>query len=347
MVQKIIHIDLDYFYAQVEERDNPKLKGQPVAVGGSENRGVLATCNYIARDYGLHSAMPTKLAKEKCPHLIVLPTNMQKYKAASTIIRQIFYKITPIVEPLSLDEAYLDVTDVNLHQNSATLIAKEIKHQIFTETQLTASAGIAPNKLLAKIASDLNKPNGLYTIRPKEIDTFIHHLPVSKLFGVGHATKKKLSSLNIEYCHQLQKLSLSTLQAHFGKFGNSLYYYCRGMDKRVVNPSRMRKSISVEQTFSSDLNSLEACQTALGKLYPKLLTRISNAQALCISSLVLKITDNKFNKYTLTRQAHEASLEYFSLLLPMIITRTAHPIRLLGIGVQLSEKENKQLSLKL
>lgn len=190
-LKKIIHIDMDYFFAQVEEKANPSLKDKPFAVGGTNpKRGVISTCNYIAREYGIRSAMPTAIAMQKCPNLILLNTDFVKYKAASAVIRDIFYSFTDKVEPLSLDEAYLDVTDVKEYKNSATLIAQAIKQEIFNKTGLTGSAGVAPNKLLAKIASDINKPNGLYVITPEQVDSFVKDLPVKKLFGVGKVSQE-------------------------------------------------------------------------------------------------------------------------------------------------------------
>ena len=220
-VKKIIHFDMDYFFAQVEEKANPSLKDKPFAVGGTNpKRGVISTCNYIAREYGVHSAMPTSIALQKCPNLVLLNTDFVKYKAASSVIKEIFHSFTDKVEPLSLDEAYLDVTDVQEYKNSATLIAQAIKQQIFNKTGLTGSAGVAPNKLLAKIASDINKPNGLYVITPEQVNSFIKDLPVKKLFGVGKVSQEKLKSMRVETCSQLQQISLNTLIDKFGKFGS-------------------------------------------------------------------------------------------------------------------------------
>lgn len=347
-VKKIIHIDMDYFFAQIEEKENSYLADKPFAVGGTNpKRGVISTCNYIAREYGVRSAMPTVVALEKCPQLILLNTNMEKYKKVSNVIRKIFYSITDKVEPLSLDEAYLDVSDVKEYSNSATLIAQEIKKRIYDETGLTSSAGVAPNKLLAKIASDINKPNGLYVIKPKDIDSFIYNLHVKKLFGVGKVTQEKLKQMDIEYCHQLQAVSLDSLINKFGRLGSSLYQYSRGIDTREVNTQRIRKSISVENTYLNDLRTLDECLEKIPSLYEKLYIRISSEYVKRISSIFIKVTDTSFNKSSVTKQAKEFSLDTFISLFQEIYHKQSLPIRLLGIGVRLNEYEEKQLNINL
>lgn len=346
--RKIIHIDMDYFFAQVEERDNPSLKNKPVAIGGKEHeRGVLSTCNYIARKHGLHSAMPTATALRKCPNLILLPANMEKYKTASNIIRSIFHSVTPLVEPLSLDEAYLDVTDVGFYNNNATQIAQAIKRKIYLKTQLTASAGVAPNKLLAKIASDINKPNGLTLVKPHQINEFIGQMPIKKIFGVGKVTQEKLKNMNIEFCHQLQPCSLETLVKQFGKFGASLHNYCRGIDHREVNPNRIRKSISVENTFMKDLSTHSECLEKLPKIHAELIKRIKKNNIQSISGIFIKITDSQFNKSTIERQSKSLNIELFQILLNDIIKKQQNSIRLIGIGAKISEANQKQFDLLL
>ena len=214
--RKIIHIDMDSFYASVEVRDNPQLKGLPIAVGGSaQTRGVLATCSYEARKFGIHSAMPVSMALRKCPELIILPVRMTIYKEVSAHIHAIFLQYTDLVEPLSLDEAYLDVTDVTLCKNSATLMAKQIRQEILATQGLTASAGIAPNKFLAKVASDWNKPNGQKVITPDEVDEFVHQLPVNCISGVGKVTAKHMTALNLKTCGDLQALGPDKLKHFF------------------------------------------------------------------------------------------------------------------------------------
>jgi DNA polymerase-4 len=263
-MKKIIHIDMDCFYAAIEMRDNPRLKNKPVAVGGNpEKRGVICSCNYIARKFGVHSAMATAKALRICPKLILLPVNMEKYRAASEKIHKIFRSFTDIIEPLSLDEAYLDVTDCKHFCGSATLIAKSIRDKINWQLKLTASAGVAPNKLLAKIASDWNKPNGQLVITPENIESFISSLPVKKIFGVGKVTAEKLTKLGIKTCADLQKISLHDLIKRFGNFGAQLYELCRGIDNREVKPNRIRKSLSVEETFMQDLVSQDECLAKL------------------------------------------------------------------------------------
>ncbi|APC97906.1 DNA polymerase IV [Francisella frigiditurris] len=347
-VKKIIHIDMDYFFAQIEEKENSYLADKPFAVGGTNpKRGVISTCNYIAREYGIRSAMPTAIALEKCPQLILLNTNMEKYKKVSNDIRKIFYSITDKVEPLSLDEAYLDVSGVQEHSNSATLIAQEIKKRIYNETGLTSSAGVAPNKLLAKIASDINKPNGLYVIKPNDVDDFIYNLHVKKLFGVGNVTQEKLKVMGIEYCYQLQAVSLDSLISKFGKLGSSLYQYSRGIDNREVNSERIRKSISVESTYLNDLKTLDECLEKVPFLYEKLCMRISDEYIKRISSIFIKITDTNFIKSSITKQVKEFNLDSFIFLLKDIYIKQTLPIRLLGIGVRLNEYEEKQLSMNL
>ncbi|MEY8714715.1 DNA polymerase IV [Francisella philomiragia] len=345
-IRKIIHIDMDYFFAQVEEKANPSLKDKPFAVGVTNpKRGVISTCNYIAREYGIHSAMPTAIAMQKCPNLILLNTDFAKYKAASSIIREVFYTFTDKVEPLSLDEAYLDVTDVQEYKNSATLIAQAIKQEIFNKTGLTGSAGVAPNKLLAKIASDINKPNGLYVITPEQVNDFVKNLPVKKLFGVGKVSQEKLKNINVETCLDLQQLSLATLVDKFGKFGSNLYNYARGIDNREVNPVRIRKSVSVENTYLEDLKTLEACLEKLPNLYDKLTSRMTEEHYKSIIGIVVKFTDTKFNKTSLTRVSKILDKEVIKNLIIELHQKQNHPIRLIGIGIKLGEIDDRQLSL--
>ncbi|WP_119329591.1 DNA polymerase IV [Cysteiniphilum halobium] len=344
--RKIIHIDMDYFFAQVEEKDNPALCDKPFAVGGNNiKRGVLCTCNYIARSYGVHSAMPTRIALQKCPQLILLPTDFDKYKHVSNIIRDIFKSISPLVEPLSLDEAYIDVTDVKSHANSATLIAQAIKEEILQQTGLTASAGVAPNKLLAKIASDINKPNGLYVIRPQDVKQFIQDLPVGKLFGVGSVTKDKLQKMGLKTCADLQRLNITELEHSFGKLGTSLHDYCRGIDRRVVNPKRIRKSLGVEHTYQYDLTTPDECIKALKQLYQELLVKLKPEHILCIEGIFIKITDNTFHKKSIERHAQSNELNLYLMLFDNLYQKQTNPIRLLGLGVKLNDQPIRQIPL--
>src|SRR5688572_8550149 len=247
-MRKIIHCDCDCFYAAIEMRDNPALREVPLAVGGRpDQRGVVATCNYEARRYGIHSAMATAQALKLCPHLVVIPPAMDKYRAASKQILAIYHDYTDLVEPLSLDEAYLDVSESTHCKGSATLIAQEIRQRIFATVGITASAGVAPNKFVAKIASDWHKPDGLCLVRPDEVDAFVAALPVKKLHGVGKVTAAKLNKLGAETCGDLRSWTLADLEQHFGRFGTRLHDLCRGIDEREVSTSRERKSISTEE----------------------------------------------------------------------------------------------------
>jgi DNA polymerase IV len=267
--RKIIHVDMDAFYASVEQRDNPELRGKPVAVGGSRERGVVAAASYEARKFGVHSAMPSVTAKRRCPELIFVKPRFDAYKAISEQIRQIFAEYTPIIEPLSLDEAYLDVTENLKGIVLATEIAKEIRARIRAETELTASAGVSYNKFLAKLASDHRKPDGLFVITPEMGPGFVETLPIRKFNGVGPATAKKMKRLGIETGLDLRAQSLVFLQQHFGKAGGYYYWAARGVDERPVRANRIRKSVGAENTFPTDLVSYEAACDALREIIDK------------------------------------------------------------------------------
>ena len=262
--RKIIHIDADCFYAAIEMRDDPRLQGRAVAVGGAaDRRGVIAACNYEARTWGIHSAMPTARALKLCPDLEVIKPRMDAYRAASKLIHNILHDYTDCIEPLSLDEAFLDVTDCTLCSGSATLIAKEIRSRVWQELRLVVSAGVAPNKFLAKIASDWRKPDGLFVITPDQVDDFVLGLPVKKLHGVGKVTAAKMARMGINDCTQLREQSLLALTKAFGTFGERLWSLARGIDERPVQPYSRRQSVSVERTFDKDLPDLAACQAQL------------------------------------------------------------------------------------
>src|SRR5580658_3048693 len=262
-MRKIIHLDMDCFYAAVEMRERPELAGQPIAVGGGVRRGVVTTCNYEARKFGVHSAMPGFQAREKCPNLVFLPVRFDLYRDESAKIRQILLSYTSLVEPLSLDEAYLDVSGLDRY---AWDIAKEVRRRIFEETRLTASAGIAPNKMLAKIASDWRKPNGQFAITPEQVDAFMRDLPVRKIWGVGPKSAGKFEAQGIKTCGDLQQISLAELMRRHGKWGRELYHLCRGRDDRPVEPNRIRTSLSNECTFADNLTTLEQCRRELDQL---------------------------------------------------------------------------------
>src|SRR5271155_4153123 len=267
--RKIIHVDMDAFYASVEQRDNPELRGKPVAVGGSRERGVVAAASYEARKFGVHSAMPSVTAKRKCPELIFVKPRFDAYKAISEQIRQIFAEYTPIIEPLSLDEAYLDVTENLKGIVLATQIATQIRARIRAETELTASAGVSYNKFLAMLASDHRNPDGLFVITPEMGPGFVETLPIRKFNGVGPATAKKMDRLGIKTGLDLRAQTPPFLQQHFGKAGAYYYWAARGVDERPVRADRMRKSIGAENTFPADLISYEAACDALREIIDK------------------------------------------------------------------------------
>jgi len=340
-VRKIIHCDCDCFYASVEMRDDPSLRGRPLAVGGRQDqRGVVATCNYEARRYGIHSAMATAQAIKLCPDLLVIPPNMEKYRIASRQIMEIYQDYTDLVEPLSLDEAYLDVSASTRCKGSATLIAQEIRRRIFETVGITASAGVAPNKFVAKIASDWNKPDGLFLVRPDEVDAFVAVLPVKKLHGVGKVTAAKMNRLGLETCGDLRAWPMAKLQEHFGSFGARLYELSRGIDVREVNPERERKSISTEETYTPDVPDLAACAALLPELIEHLQGRIKrNSAEKFINKLFVKIKFSDFQQTTVECVGYAPALETYTRLLETGWLRASRPVRLLGVGVRLSESE--------
>ncbi len=352
MTRKIIHIDMDCFFAAIEIREKPELQGKPIAVGGSaEGRGVVATCSYEARKFGVHSAMPMGLAKRLCPDLLVLPVNMPLYKQVSAEIRTIFEDYTDLLEPLSLDEAFLDVSDSGHFRGSATRMAEEIRHRIFESQQLTASAGIAPNKFLAKVASDWRKPDGLFVIRPQDVDKFMPELPVKRIPGVGKVTSLHMEKLGIQTCGQLQKLPLEELEFEFGSFGTSLYRLCRGIDEHPVNASRVRKSLSVEDTFAEDLPTLEACLLEIPDLYTELLKRLERTrtqQRLLPKALFIKLRFHDFVTTTVQTPATGLDRKTYYQLCAQAWSRGKRPVRLLGVGVQFEDPHlPEQLPLPL
>lgn len=302
-MRKIIHVDMDCFYAAIEMRDNPRLRDIPLAIGGSAlRRGVISTANYPARRFGVHSAMATATALRLCPHLTLLPGRMEVYKATSLQIRQIFARYTKLIEPLSLDEAYLDVTD-SLHCNgSATLMAQEIRRAIFDELNLTASAGVAPIKFLAKVASEQNKPNGQYVITPAQVDDFILALPLAKIPGVGKVTASRLAERGLHNCADVRRYDLSALLKSFGKFGRVLWERCHGIDERQVSPDRLRKSVGVEKTLAQDIHDWPQCEALIETLYDELEVRLRRVKPdLHIARQGVKL---KFDDFRQTTQEH-------------------------------------------
>lgn len=302
-MRKIIHVDMDCFFAAVEMRDNPALRDIPLAIGGSaQRRGVISTANYPARKFGVRSAMSTAMALKLCPHLTLLPGRFDAYKEASSHIREIFARYTPLIEPLSLDEAYLDVTDCDRCQGSATLIAREIRQAIADELNLTASAGIAPIKFLAKIASDLNKPDGQFVITPEQVPGFLATLPLGKIPGVGKVTVAKLETLGLRTCADVQNADLAMLLKRFGKFGRVLWERSQGIDEREISNERQRKSVGVERTLAEDIHQWHECEEIIERLYPELERRLALERAdLRIARQGIKL---KFNDFQLTTQEH-------------------------------------------
>ena len=349
-MKKIIHCDCDCFYAAIEMRDDPSLLNLPVAVGGkSDRRGVVATCNYKARQFGVRSAMPTARALRLCPDLVVIPGTMAKYRQAAQQIRQIFYQFTDKVEPLSLDEAYLDVSDCSDFQGSATLIAEEIRRIIAEEVGVTASAGVAPNKFLAKVASDLNKPNGQFVITPDNVDGFVKTLPVKRIFGVGKVTNEKLDRLGIKTCWDLQQKSLIELVDKFGTFGKRLHDLSFGIDNRQVNSNNRRKSLSVEHTYTDDLPSQSICVPKIADLLIELRSRLRRVDSdYLVTKQFIKVKFNDFTSTTVERQMTKGlPVESFEDLFYQAWERGKRPVRLIGLGVRFIDTSQQDLALQL
>ncbi|QBC33812.1 DNA polymerase IV [Pandoraea sp. XY-2] len=341
--RKIIHCDADCFYASVEMRDDPSLRGIPLAVGGQpDQRGVVATCNYEARAFGVRSAMPSAQALKLCPELRIIAPTMRRYQEASQRIMAIYRDYTDLVEPLSLDEAYLDVTHSERCDGSATLIAREIRARVAEEVGLTVSAGVAPNKFIAKIASDWRKPDGMFVVRPAEIDAFVAALPVERLFGVGKVTAEKLRALGVQSCGDLRSHSMADLAERFGVFGQRLYERCRGIDTRDVSPDRERKSISVETTYTRDLRTPADCEAALEPLLRQLSERIERArrsEPLAIAKVFVKIRFADFSRTTAEAGALSVDAAQCRELLAEAVGRKRRPVRLMGVGVRLLEAQ--------
>lgn len=335
--RKIIHIDMDAFFASVEQRDHPELRGKPVVVGGSPNsRGVVSTCSYEARRFGIHSAMPAAQAARLCPEAIFVRGRMSVYREISLQIREIFRQYASEIEPLSVDEAYLDVTHSAAYDNRAVRIARAIREQIFRETQLTASAGISYNKFLAKIASDINKPNGQKAILPADALDFIAELPVSKFHGVGKVTAEKMHNLGIHTGGDLRAWSLAALQPHFGKVSGHYFRISRGIDHRPVRPSRTRKSVGTERTFAKDIESVEEMLENLVTLGGKAFAE-TIGKGVFPATLTIKVKYFDFTQIT-RRKTFSTPIQTASVLRPWLRrllaeTDVAHrPVRLLGVA---------------
>ena len=343
--RKIIHVDMDAFYASVEQMDNPLLRGKPIAVGGGETRGVVAAASYEARKFGVRSAISGYLAKKNCPDLIFVKPRFDRYKEISNKIRKIFYDYTDLVEPLSLDEAYLDVTQNKKGNPSATLIAEEIRKRIFNEVGLTASAGISINKFVAKIASDYNKPNGQKTVNPDEVLAFLEELPIRKFYGVGKVTTEKMYQLGIFTGLDLKTKSIEFLEKHFGKSGGFYYDVVRGIHYSEVKPERVAKSVAAEHTFDENLSSEIFMLVKLEKIAKELERRLKKHN-IAGKKVILKI---KYSDFTL--QTRSKTLPYFisdkTLLLEsakelLFQERMKDSVRLLGISLNNLNTETKK-----
>lgn len=349
--RKIIHIDMDAFYASVEQMDNPELRGKPIAVGGSENRGVVAAASYEARKFGVRSAISGVMAKKNCPELIFVSPRFDRYKEISSKIHKIFHEYTDLVEPLSLDEAYLDVTNNKKGIPSATLLAQEIRARIFNEVGLTASAGISINKFVAKIASDYNKPNGQKTVNPDEVISFLEELPIRKFYGVGKVTTEKMYQLGIFTGLELKGKSLEFLEKHFGKSGSFYYNVVRGIHNSEVKSDRITKSVAAEHTFDSNLSSEIFMMEQLENIANALVRRLKKHN-IAGKTVTLKIKYSDF-----TQQTRSKTLPYFISDKGLIIEtvkellyqeRMKDSVRLLGISVSnLNTEEKKTVVVQL
>jgi DNA polymerase-4 len=340
--RKIIHVDADSFYASVETRENPALAGEPIAVGGrAERRGVIATANYEARKFGVHSAMASARALKLCPDLIIVAPRFELYRTVSGQFHEIFREFTELIEPLSLDEAYLDVSDCSEFEGSATLIAQEIRRRVREQLNLTVSAGVAPNKFLAKVASDWRKPDGQFTVAPGQVAEFVHALPVKKINGVGKVTAAKLAKMGVQTCGDLQQLPLDKLIKRFGKYGRRLSEVAQGIDQRQVQTSRQRKSISVERTYAEDIAELPQMLEQVDTLLQELAQRYSRiADRYLPTKRVVKIKFRDFNQTTreellVPGAGHWQSTEDFHRILRAAWPRGGKPVRLLGVGLRL------------
>lgn len=349
-IRKIIHVDMDAFYASVEQHDNPELKGKEVAVGG-RHRGVVMAASYEARKFGVRSAMPTQTALEKCPHLILVRPRFPRYKEVSRQIREIFFEYTDLVEPLSLDEAYLDVTKNKKGEPSANKIATDIRNEIWEKTGLTASAGISINKFLAKIASDINKPNGQKTIHPTQVLEFLEQLPIEKFYGIGSVTASKMKNRGIFNGADLKERTLEELVKFFGKKGKAYYNIVRGIHRSEVNPNRERKSLAVEETFWDDIQNDDEVFEKIDEIAEELSYRLE-ANDIKGRTLILKIKYKDFSVFTRSHTEEsfiEGKDEMTRLARQLWNLRPfSEPVRLLGLSVSnFNTGEKKKLSIQL
>lgn len=342
--RKIIHVDMDAFYASVEQLDNKELVGKPVAVGGSSVRGVVAAASYEARKFGVRSAMSGVLAKKKCPHLIFVKPRFSRYKEISVKIRQIFNDYTDLVEPLSLDEAYLDVTENKKGNPSASLIAQEIRDRIFKELKLRASAGISINKFIAKVASDLNKPNGQKTISPEEVILFLEELPINKFYGVGKVTAAKMNNLGIFNGLDIKKKTREELVKLFGKSGDFYYNIVRGVHNSPVKPNRIRKSVAAERTFSKNISSEVFMLERLNKIAEELEKRMTKSETKG-KTITLKIKYSDFTQQTRSKTVQkfmQTKGEIMDIVKELVYQeKFKNSVRLLGISFSNLDTEKK------
>jgi DNA polymerase-4 len=336
--RKIIHVDMDAFYASVEQRDRPALRGRPVVVGGSpDSRGVVAAASYEAREFGVHSALPCAQAYRRCPQAVFVRPDFAKYKAVSRHIHDVFQRAISLVEPLSLDEAYLDVTDNAWGERSATRVAARLRAEIKAETGLTASAGVAPNKFLAKVASDLDKPDGLVVIAPEDVSGVLEDLPLRRIPGVGRVTESRLKSLDLHTCGDVRRCDPARLAEHLGSYGTALQRLAAGVDPRPVVPSRGRKSCSIEDTFAQDLLTRAEALMKLEDLAQRLAQRLETSGTRG-RTVVLKVKYHDFQQVTRTRTLSRNVCSGADLLreASALLSQTdagRRPVRLLGIGV--------------
>lgn len=334
---------MDAFFASVEQRDNPELKGRPVAVGYDGKRGVVAAASYEARRYGVRSAMASGMAKRKCPQILFVLPRFQEYKKVSLQIREILLEYTDKIEPLSLDEAFLDVTENFKNISSATLIAREIKQKIVERTQLTASAGVSYNKFLAKIASDHNKPDGIFVIPPNKGERFVEQLNIERFFGVGKVTAKRMHELGISTGKELKSFDEKTLKSFFGKAGSEYYLYARGIDNREVINQRIRKSLGAERTFQEDIYKMEEILYQLDSVAKEVAKRILQS-SFTSKTLVLKIKYSDFSTITRSKtipvviDSYQLIFETGKELLSNVSISESNKIRLLGLALKLSER---------
>jgi len=336
-LRKIIHIDMDAFFAAVEQRDFPKYRGLPLVVGHREGRSVVATASYEARKYGIKSAMPMKLALMRCPNIIIAHPRFEVYTKVSNQIRKIFFEYTDLVEPLSIDEAYLDVTNSKKGLPSASIIAKEIKERIKNETGLIASAGVSYNKFLAKIASDMDKPNGFYLIKPSDAEAFLDNLDIGLFYGIGKVTKEKFFRMNIFKGRDLKKLSQEQLIRLFGKIGNYYYNVVRGIDDRPVTPSRERKSVGTERTFETDVYDINIIQDKLSEIIDKTWERLSsNNKKGKTVTMKMRFADFSTITRNYTKKGSDLTKEDLITIVPSLLPLDDIPkkrVRLLGVTV--------------